>query len=521
MSSTLDSIFQTAGLPSDQTEVLIVNAPLTLTHSPLMAGAVLKSIAEKAGFKCTTVDFNVLMVQYIVNHQYKFQLLDFFNDNKLHNECKKDIDEFFTKCLEVIKKCNPKILGISVFTLTSRAATTHLCTLVRQHLPDIQIIIGGAGIAAGGAGDTDYAKQLKQQNLIDDYITGDAELSFYEYLKGHKNYQGINSSDWNNLTMSDLASLPYPNYDDYKWHLYKELGLPITGSRGCVRNCKFCDYIEHWKKFTWRTADDLFAEIITQQQKYNISHFHFSDSLINGNMKEYKLFVTKLAQHNATCEPQKRITWTSYFIFRSVNQFSEELWRLTALSGAVFLTVGIETFDEQIRIEIGKPFSNADIDFSLDMAEKYNIKVMLMFIVGHISETNAHIKTAKKWLDDRVRYKNNIIINFVSTLVITPNTWYDRHQDKLGIMWINKDSDSDLSSAKHVEARNWMRASTGNTPEKRSQWMLQLLEHSKKLGFDSRDTSFIQSWLEDLDSKDTDFSKRQKFYDDYNASMYQ
>ena len=88
-------------------------------------------------------------------------------------------------------------------------------------------------------------------------------------------------------------------------------------------------------------------------------------------------------------------------------------------------------------------------------------------------------------------------------------------------MWINKDSNSDMSSARHVEARNWMRASTGNTPEKRSQWMLQLFEHSKKLGFDSRDTSFIQSWLEDLDSTDTDFSKRQKFYDDYNASLYQ
>ena len=42
--------------PSDN---LILSSPLTMTDAPMAAGAILKSIAEQAGFSCSVVDLNI------------------------------------------------------------------------------------------------------------------------------------------------------------------------------------------------------------------------------------------------------------------------------------------------------------------------------------------------------------------------------------------------------------------------------------------------------------------------------
>ena len=49
-------------VPSD---MLIISSPLTQTQQPMNAGAVLKSVANKAGYSCATVDLNKIIVNWI------------------------------------------------------------------------------------------------------------------------------------------------------------------------------------------------------------------------------------------------------------------------------------------------------------------------------------------------------------------------------------------------------------------------------------------------------------------------
>lgn len=469
-------------------DVLLLSVPLTITKQPLMAGAVLKPVAERAGYSCSTVDLNILTINWIDTHPHKHDLLEFFEyDNIINSDVENEIFNFLQSVVAIVCRYDPKILGLSVFTFSSRAATATICKKIREYFPNMQIIIGGAGIAAG-TGKTDFAEQLKKENLIDFYINGDAELSFYEYLVGNQTFSGINSVDWTALTSQDMNKLDYPNYDDYDWSQYPNREIGITGSRGCVRNCQFCDYIERWKKFVWRSADDIFDEMITQQQRYKISNFTFSDSLINGNMKEYRRLVEKLADYNKTCGPDQRISWFSQFIFRSKTQFKEDLWELTALSGAVNLAIGIESFDDGIRAEIGKPFTNEDIDYALDMMQKYNITPYFMFIIGHVNETEKHYIRARRWFDDRLRYKDFVWIGFVGTLIIAPNTYLDRNQEKLGITWIKQVQGADQGgknrwSSSTAFPRNWQNEKTANTPAQRSKWFIGIRDHAIGLGF--------------------------------------
>lgn len=470
-------------------DVLFLSVPLTITKQPLMAGAVLKPVAERAGYSFKVVDLNILTINWINVHPHKHELLEFFEyDNITNIAVEKEIFKFLESVIAIVHRCNPKILALSVFTFSSRAATANICKKVREYFPKIQIIIGGAGIAMSATGNPDFAEQLKKENLIDFYISGDAEISFYEYLVGNQAFLGINTGTWTALTSDDINHLDYPNYDDYDWDQYPDKEIGITGSRGCVRNCQFCDYIERWKKFVWRSADNIFDEMITQQQRYNVSKFMFSDSLINGNMKEYRRLVEKLANHNTTCALDQRISWFSQFIFRSKNQFKEDIWELTALSGARGLAIGIESFDDGIRADIGKPFTNEDIDYGLDMMQKYNIQPYLMFIIGHVNETNKHYARARKWFDDRLRYRDFVKIGFISTLVISPNTYLDRNQEKLGITWIKQASGAEQGgdnrwSSLTATSKDWQNEKTGNTPAKRSEWFISTRDYAIKLGF--------------------------------------
>lgn len=482
-------MFEHVNSQSTPCDVLLLSVPLTITKQPLMAGAVLKPVAERAGYSCRVVDLNILTINWLDAHSHKHDLLEFFEyDNITNINTEKEIFKFLQSVMDIVRRCNPKILGLSVFTFSSRAAAANICKKIREYFPNIQIIIGGAGIAMSAAGKPDFAEQLKKENLIDFYINGDAELSFYEYLVGNQTFSGINTGTWTALTSDDIKKLDYPNYNDYDWNQYEFRELGITGSRGCVRNCQFCDYIERWKKFVWRSADDIFDEMITQQQRYNVSNFAFSDSLINGNMKEYRRLVEKLANHNKTCDPDQRISWFSQFIFRSKNQFKEDLWELTALSGAHSLAIGIESFDDGIRAEIGKPFTNEDIDYGLDMMKKYNITPYFMFIIGHVNETKKHYARARQWFDDRLRYRDFLWIGFISTLIVSPNTYLDRNQEKLGITWIKQAPGAEQGgdhrwSRLTATSMDWQNEKTGNTPAKRSEWLISTRDHAINLGF--------------------------------------
>lgn len=476
----------------EQSDILILSAPLIITDSPLGAGAVLKSIAEQAGFSCAVVDLNILTMRLIINHPERNNLVEFFETGLIGPSIEQFITEYADSVLDLIQRYNPKILGISVFTFNCRSFTAFVCKKIKACCPDIQIIIGGAGIADVSSDDADFAENLQKKQLIDHFIKGDAEQSFYEFLKGNITYPGVNVSNWIQLNRKDLAALPYPNYDDYQWSWYgaglyasddefkystkkHSVFLPITGSRGCVRNCTFCDYIVHHEQFTWRTADNIFDEMLHQIKRYGQKKFFFTDSLVNGNMKEYRRLIEMLAHYNDSQPDNERIYWTGQFIMRPKNQFKEDLWELTARSGATTLSIGIESFDDQVRVAMGKSFTNEDIDFGLDMMMKYKIQTYFMLMIGYVTETQATYDQVPEWLKQRVKYKDIMTLGIVGTVGIIKNTILDKNQHQFGVIWLDDVGKRGIA--------NWATSNSENTPSKRKQWMELTFNYAKELGF--------------------------------------
>jgi radical SAM superfamily enzyme YgiQ (UPF0313 family) len=148
-------------------------------------------------------------------------------------------------------------------------------------------------------------------------------------------------------------------------------------------------------------------------------------------MKEFNLLLDKIIQYNQT--HTKPIKWDGYFIVRSAKQHPEQFWKKISLSNG-FLQLGIESVVEQVRISLGKNFTNEDIDYHLQMAKKYNVPLMLLMIVGYPTETRKDFEFTKQWFRDRVNYANNPIKSVVLSLAaILPNTQLDRRKAQYGI----------------------------------------------------------------------------------------
>lgn len=483
--------------PDTHSDILVLTAPLTLTRTPMHAPAVLKAIAKKAGFSCCTVDLNQQSHLWFkrghgqLNHYFRLGILP-----KDTSELQKNLDVWLSRVQKIIARHQPKILAVSLFSWQSRIAAKLICLLARQHFPTIKIIIGGSGIlnldvdidlalqlgpksiaepdrqpagTVAAAGQMNFAETLLQQKIIDYYLKGDAEHAFFEFLKGNTSYIGINQQNWQQLTRHDLANLDYPNYSDYDWSLYEERIIGITGSNGCVRQCKFCDYIYTHNKYTWRSGDSIFKEMLYQKQKYQTRTFHFSDSLLNGNMAEYRQMVTLLAEYNLN-NPDDTFRWISMMIIKSPAQFDDELWRLTAVSGCVHAWIGLETLSEELRFDMNKKFTNQDVDFCIEKIVKYNIPTSFMLFVGYPTETQSHIEQSIKWLEDHQHLRQHFEFQLGSNMFIMPGSWIDQNRH---VYQIELPNSSDIA--------NWR--SPLSTPELRSQRHLLLDNTAKSLGY--------------------------------------
>ena len=428
--------------------ILFTSVPYTDTNEPLMSPAVLKAIAQSAGYSAVAIDLNIELVNDMKSCGCSADLIEFLMHNRLKDCVISDFVNFVDRAVDRILSYNTKFVGLSLFTLHCQVFTKWLCAALKSRCPELQIVIGGTGMKNTLVCKVNtFCEELKQLKLIDHYITGDGEAALVEFLNGNLNYPGIDSPQWQEL--SSMDGYPYPDYGDYNFDLYENVNIPLCDSKGCVRNCEFCDYIEHWKKFVYRSADSVFAEMLEQIRRYNIRNFSLKNSLSNGNNREFKKLLEYIAEYNHGRNQHDQISWSGYFIVRSVSHHPEELWQLMAKSNAK-LMLGIESVIHHVRWNLGKKFTNSDIDFHLDMAKKHQVPLVLLLIVGYPTETLEDYEFTKQWFRDRVNvYGNNNPVCSINLapLAILDNTKLDRQSKELKLdrgenvnIWINTET---------------------------------------------------------------------------------
>ncbi len=371
------------------TDIVICILPKINPDAPTVGPAVLKSHLLANGIKCEVIDFNVLLFNELKNHDrhnyYYFENDVIFNtqhDGVITDEFSQFYTTYFyifLDWIETLKSKNTEWIGLSLLSDYSLAIAIKLSELIRIHIPKAKIVWGGGQVSGS-------TRPFRNSGLIDHYIAGDSEFALVELLKGNTEYAGINSGQ--GIQIKDLNSVMLPNYDDINWDLYGFLDYNrpayITGSRGCVKRCTFCNVYDIWPEYKFRSAKSIVSEITYVREKYRRITFRFTDSLINGSMKAFREMLHALKEHRKT---DLVLSWTSQWIIRSKSQMPEDDYRLMAESGCIELEIGIESFSQPVRYHMGKKFTDEDMWWCFDMLQKYKIPHTMLMIVGYPTET--------------------------------------------------------------------------------------------------------------------------------------
>lgn len=470
---------------------LVGSAQNVLTYPP--AGlAFMAGVCEKVGIEYCALDLNVDFLKY-TNQDTWDQIFLHINLGKsfaeLPEHLMEQVDLFLDHVTDNIQKYSPDCVAITLLSYVQQQWARRFLQKLKAKFTG-PVIAGGPGVCVSSVrkkhSDSTFGQDLVLENLLDYYVLGEGDFILEEFFLGNRDLLGLNHKNSHNSWQPQLDNLDkyatpsYKkiNFDGYNIHDDKKYRISITGSRGCVRRCSFCDVGAIWKKYRFRSGENVANEIIKHHNDTGITNFWFTDSLINGSLKQFNDLMHRLIEYKQTVASLSDLGYTGQFIVRPKTDHPEKMFKLMKESGCKQILIGIESGSEQVRDHMGKKFSNDDIDWHFKMCEKYNIRNWILLITGYPTETeNDHQQTLDMLIKNQKYIINHTILglNLQYLMSILPNTPIEAMMPSLGIHFVDNS---------HGSYINWLSDSNQElTLSRRYQRFAEIAELALKLRY--------------------------------------
>lgn len=397
--------------------ILMTSIPRYDLVAPPAAIGILQGVAESVGMKTVVFDFNLYLKKTLTENEW--QLLDdwcTFIQHDIPQELKQKIIRLWDDQIQRRLPQGCEFLLMSVFSYWSLYVARLLLEHEGKKIRPYKLIVGGNGVSSKFPDSNLYFKEWNERHkYIEHLILGEGEQPLAQILSNGK----VEYDD------ASIDSFPFPSYAGYDLNNYEEKKVYLTGSRGCVRKCTFCDIENIWPKFRYRSAESLIEEIKKHHEMHGVTRFDFTDSLINGSVSNFYKFNTMLAEAKEKDSNLKDIGYLGQAICRPRNQMPESHYEAMYYAGCKQLTIGIESFSNPVRNHMKKKFSDEDIEYHLEQCKFWNIPNIFLMITGYPTET---LDDHKKNLKDLEKYKDYAkmgiieMIRWGTTMHLIPDT---------------------------------------------------------------------------------------------------
>ena len=465
----------------------------------MVAPVLLSACLNQAGIKSIGIDFNIAFLKEFSDKEwfsdFKIMLcMGHVSSSKFERKVFKDVYRFTRNFLrQVHNEYQPEWIGLSIFTSESLDFGLLMSYLLRRYWPNTRIIAGGKGLEVTHNNQIKHHDIWINNDIVDTVIVGDAEAEVISTLLENKTGLVISKQQ----TKHDLDNIPVPEWSSYDLKQYAALDadrdqaafMTVTGSKGCVRKCTFCDVGDFWPDFIYRDPIKVADEIIHNYRSTGIRDFYFTDNLINGSITNYRAMNQRLAD----IVPGE-ISYNGFAIFRGKEQMPIQDFRLAAKAGCTNWAVGVESGSEKVRWAMKKKFSNDDIDWSVNALHSNGISHAWLLMVGYPSETESDFQETKALLRRYAHLAPNrmIQLNISPTFSLLNNSpliknhelavEYGLNQHELSI------NDKFWTSTVYID----------NDYPTRSRWFKELVALGSELGYSFKSSALIEKFSQEI-----------------------
>jgi len=333
-----------------------------------------------------------------------------------------------------------------VFSWQAQRFCVEFLTRLRK-LSTVEVIVGGQGLIREENGSysqrPEFAHFLKDQQLIDHWIRGEAETTIPFIMAGDYSVAGIDTdflAEYSNI--KEHAPMDFSDFDITKYQSGYTTGvLPMETSRGCVRNCVFCDIPTMQGGYRFKRGKQLADEMIHYYEHYQVRDYFFHDALCNGSVKDFREFNQTLVDYYKKNNlPNRYFKYSSHAIVQPYSNFKSADFEIMAQGGADTMVIGIETGSDRVRKHMRKGFTGADLDYNMEEYSKNKIQVYFLIIVGFPTETREDFDQTLEMLTRYQRYVADgtvIGVNLGTTLTIEEGTEMYDYPERLNLIGVN------------------------------------------------------------------------------------
>lgn len=382
------------------TPVLLIHMPFGMFDSPSLSLGLLKAGLEQRGIGCDVRYFSLHFAESIGSKAYRdilsvppIHLIDDWIFSRALFEQKRDdlpdvlaepnkvvkgtsdvpdwiqgvltaregVDPFLDECMQSISRGGYQIIGFSS-SFQQNVASLALAKQIKATWPEKVIVFGGANctgemgleihrqfpfvdLVFRGEGDEEFPR------LVECLLKG-TELPHLHGVVLRRNGESVPLGD-GALPVSDLDSLPYPNFDDYfrqlntsTLDLSENLRLTFESSRGCwygvKQQCAFCGLNGESMIYRSKHPDRIRQEIIHLTSHYGVQRLYAADNILD--MGYFRDLIPAIAEDKPD--------WSIFYEVKA-NLTKEQLRHLKE-AGIDVLQPGIENLSTNILEHINK-----------------------------------------------------------------------------------------------------------------------------------------------------------------------
>lgn len=351
----------------------------------------LAGITKKAGYKTEIIDVNSIawnqrkdwdtdydpwhlgyMQRWMGTEYYKW----------IHPHLKSLLDEY----VDIVVEKNPTAVGFTIYDCNLETVT-YFVKKLKQKAPHIRTIAGGGLFNTsdyiGHAGDHGRAAALI--DALDFMASGEGETMVLEIMEAIEEEKDGRLYIQPLKQRIDLDFLPPPDYTSINFNNYEFPDMvAMELSRGCIAKCTFCDETHYWK-YRDRIAHRVIDEILHLFDQ-GIRKFWFIDSLVNGNIKEFRAILQGII---AAGLPEKGFHWMGQA--RVDKRMDYEYFQdIEKSGGALSLSFGVESGSNKILEDMKKGITALEIEENFKHSSDCNVNAGVMLIAGFPTERPQH-----------------------------------------------------------------------------------------------------------------------------------